>query len=576
MDQHLIAALAREMLGRTDIAQEVLAETASRLEGVLAKVRLADEAGLQATVPAISFDPAHPHYQQAPREGAPPWERMAQAGGGTGYGGSMANTGAPAAPSGALRGPSNAKDGPDFLWLSATEMAAAIRRRELSPVELTRATLERLAAVDKQLNAFVTVMADQAMAQARAMEGAEPRGPLHGVPVALKDLYETAGVRTTGGSRILADNVPTTDATTVTRLREAGAIILGKTATHEFAFGALTDSPYHGPTHNPWDLSRVPGGSSGGSGAAVAAGVIPIAMGTDTGGSIRMPAGCCGIVGLKPTYGRVSKAGILPLSWSLDHAGPLTRSVSDAALVLGVIAGPDPFDPTALPVPLADYFSAAGAQSDLRGIRIGLPEAWLEASLDPGVATCFADGLRRLTDLGAEIVPVTLPPADVMTLVNRLLALSEAASYHAPFLKDRADLYAPDVRLRLELGQYLLARDYLMAHRLRTEMTRHLHAVMADVHALVTPTMPIPSPRIGQPVWEYGDGSREPVGEAMIRYVAPFSVSGQPAFSLPCGFTPQGLPVGLQLVGRAFGEFDLIRIARAFEQAGTAAPRPAL
>lgn len=565
IDHELIAAMARDLLGRSDIDEATLKETGKRLAGVLAKVRLADEAGLQAMAPAVSFDPGHPHYRAAPAAGTPVWEQMAQAGGGTGYGGAGGMTGVEAPPKAGAQ--ARGDQGPGFLRWSAADLAAAIRRRELSPVEVTRAALDRLASVDNSLNSFVTVMAEDALRQARELEGQEARGPLHGVPVALKDLFETAGVRTTGGSRILADYVPGRDATVVTRLRAAGAVILGKTATHEFAFGPTSDSPFHGPVHNPWDLDRIPGGSSGGSGAAVSAGIVPIGMGTDTGGSIRMPASCCSIVGLKATYGRVSKAGVLPLSWSLDHVGPLTRTVRDAALVLGVIAGADAGDPTALPVPVDDYARAAAGGGSLKGARIGLPAAWMEGPLDPDVAWHFQEAVQRLRDLGAEVVEVTLPPADVITFVNRLLALAEAGSYHATFLKDRADQYSPDVRARMELGQYLLARDYLVAQRLRTEIARHAHAVMTKVDALVTPTMPIPPALIGQAMWEYADGRREAVAEAMIRFVAPFSVTGQPAISVPCGFTAKGLPVGLQLVGRVFGEAQLIKMARAFEAA---------
>lgn len=574
MDTELIRAIAREMLGRADVDDATLAETAHRVTSLLTKVRLADETAMQPLAPAIAFDPVHPAYRAEPIAPSVPWDRMAQAGGGTGYSGAGGNTGVTEAYIPAGSAPAESV-GPEYLWWSAADLAEAIRSRDLSPVEVTRAFLERISAVDPKLNAFVTVMAEQAMEDARRAEQEEPIGPLHGVPVALKDLFEVSGVRTTGGSRILAEHISRQDATVVTRLREAGAIILGKTATHEFAFGALTDSPFHGPVHNPWDLSRIPGGSSGGSGAAVAAGLAPVAMGTDTGGSVRMPAALCSVVGLKPTYGRVSKAGVLPLSWSLDHVGPLTRTVRDAALVLEAIAGPDPLDPTASPQPVDDYVGAARADQ-LKGVRIGLPAAWLDGPIDPGVTAAFRTALDRLRSLGAEVVEVTLPPADVMTFVNRLLALAEAGAYHAPYLKDRAELYSPDVRLRMELGQYMLARDYLAGQRLRGEITRHVYQVMAGVDALATPSIPIAPALIGQAVWEYPDGRREPVPEAMIRFAAPFSVTGQPAISVPCGFTPEGLPVGLQLVGRTFDEAGLIRIAAAFEAAGGPARRPML
>lgn len=576
LDKELIRALAAEMLGRHDVEESVLKETATRLAGVLARVRLADESAMAAVPPAFSFDPAHPHYQARPQVSPAPWNAIAQAGGGTGYGGAPGPAQAPrtgAPPSAALAPPSHGltptgpTSAPEYLFWPAVRLAGALRRGDLAPVEVTRASLDRIAATEPMLNAYVTVMADAALAQARHLQEQGPGGPLWGLPVGLKDLFETAGVRTTAGSQILADYIPERDATTVSRIRQAGGVIIGKTATHEFAFGPTTDTPFHGPVHNPWRLDCVPGGSSGGSGAAVSAGSAALAMGTDTGGSIRMPASCCGVVGLKPTYGRVSKAGVLPLSWSLDHAGPLARTVADAALMLGVLAGPDPLDPTALPVPVDDYLTAATGEADLKGVQIGLPVGWLQGPIDPEVQARFGEALIRLQELGARVVEVTLPPAEVMSLVNRLLALAEAGAYHAPHLKGRAPEYSADVRARLELGQYLLARDYLLAHRLRTEMARHLHEVMSRVDLLVTPTMPIPPGLIHQATWTYPDGRTEAVVEAMIRFSAPFSVTGQPAISLPCGFTAGGLPVGLQLIGRPFGEAALLRVAGAFERA---------
>jgi len=563
LDAELIRAIARDMHGRPDIDEETLRESAARVTALLGKARLVDEQALAPVAPAFSFDPGSITYRTAPVAGAEVWGRLAGSSGGTGYGGATGTTGVTAPPKVDRPAPSPC---PEFLWWSAADLAAAIRRRDLSPVEVTRAALDRIAAVDGTLNAFVTVLADEAMAGARRAESVrDPQGPLHGVPLALKDLYETAGIRTTAGSKVLADYVPQRDATTVTRLKAAGAILIGKTATHEFAFGPTTDSPFHGPVHNPWDLAKIPAGSSGGSAAAVAAGMVPLAMGTDTGGSIRMPASVCNLVGLKPTYGRVSKAGILPLSWSLDHAGPITRTVKDAALVLGVLAGQDPLDPSTLPVPVDDYAAAAEQPGDLRGVVIGVPAGWLAPPVDPEVLGLFEVALQRMRDLGAELREVPFPPADVMAFVNRLLALAEAGAYHAPLLKASAADYAPDVRLRMELGQYVSARDYLLGQRLRGEIAREVHAVMAQVDVIVTPTLAIPPATIGQAMWEYGGGVREPVAEAMVRFPAPFSVTGQPCFSLPAGFTASGLPVGIQLVGRVFGEAALVRIAAAYE-----------
>ena len=565
----LIQMIARHLLGRTNLPDELAVETAERLSGVLARIRALDAARLRDLLPAMAFDPTHAAYRLPPAE-MPVWADLATAPGSSGYAGTKGITGVTAPPPVPRPKPTAL---PEWLWWDATTLAAAIRRKELAPTEVVEAVLARIEALEPTLNAFVTLTADAAYAAARTVEEklarGEDVGPLAGVPIAIKDLYETAGVRTTAGSRVYADYVPTRDATAVRRLREAGAISVGKTTTHEFAFGPTTDSPYLGPTRNPWHTDHVPAGSSGGSGAAVAAGIVPLALGTDTGGSIRMPAAACGIVGLKPSFGRVSKFGVLPLSWSLDHAGPLTRSVADAALALSVLAGPDPLDPTAASTPLDDYTAAVERGRDgLPGIRLGVPTAWLEEyGVDPEVRAAFDRAVDTLRDLGASVEEATLPPADVMTFVNRIITLGEAGAYHADLLAHHAEDYAPDVRARLELAQFILARDYLTGQRLRTELSQTMAAVMTAFDALLTPTMPIPAPRIGQNLWTYPDGSSEPVQEAMIRYTAPFSVSGQPALSVPCGFTADGLPIGLQIVGRPFDEATVLRIGAAFEAA---------
>lgn len=577
--QDLLARLAQEYLGHGQVDPDVLADVAGRLAGLLARLRAASEEALQAVPPPIAFVPDHPAWFQVPAPSPPPWMGMAAGVGGTGYGGPAGTTGVGAAPP-PPPAPA-AAGGPEFLWWSAADLVAAIRRRDLSPVEVVRAALDRIAALNPVLNAFVTVTVEAALAEARAAEAAALRGewagPLHGVPVAVKDVIATAGVRTTAGSRILAGHVPDQDATCVARLRAAGAIVVGKAATHEFAFGPTTDSPFLGPTRNPWRLQHVPGGSSGGSGAAVAAGLVPLALGTDTGGSIRMPAAACGTFGLKPTYGRVSKAGVLPLSWSLDHVGPLCRSPEDAALALAALAGPDPLDPAALPLPAPDLAPAvAQATAGLAGLRLGVPARWLEEGpVDGDVLRLFHAAVATLRDLGAQVVEVDLPPAAVMTLVNRVITLAEASAFHAPWLASRAGDYAPDVRARLEVGQFLLARDYLTAQRLRTDLCRRVARAMQGVDALLTPTMPIPAPRIGQGLWDYG-GAQEAVQEAMIRFTAPFSVTGQPAASVPCGLTPGGLPVGLQVVGRPLDEATVLRVAAAYRQAAGDLNRPPL
>ncbi|HEX6988013.1 MAG TPA: amidase, partial [Bacillota bacterium] len=437
-------------------------------------------------------------------------------------------------------------------------------------------TLARIEALQPQLNAFVTVMAEEARRQARALEqeladGLPPR-PLHGIPIAVKDNIDVAGVRTTAGSRVRSDVMATADATVVARLREAGAVIVGKTATHEFAFGVTTDTPYHGPVHNPWRAGHTAGGSSGGSGAAVAARIVPAALGTDTGGSIRIPAAACGTVGFKGTYGLVSKHGVVPLSWSLDHVGPLANSVDDAVRVLAAIAGPDPLDPTTLgPAQRASSLmtgiDAGGDPADLRDVSIGLPAGWLEDRIDPEVRARIDEALRLLAGLGARIEEVPYPPAGVMALINRILALAEGGAYHAATLAQRGGDYAPDVRARFELGLFLLAQDYLSALRLRTEVARMTYGALDRVTVLVTPTMPIPAPPLGQAVWSWPAGP-EAVPDAMIRLTAPFSLIGFPALCVPCG-TAGGMPVSLQVVGRPLGEASTVRVGRALERALT-------
>lgn len=570
VSSHLIQQVSRELHHRSNIPDDLAEELAARLNGLIDRLRDVDEAGLRTLPPAMAFQAAHDAYRQPAARQDSLWAGLESERGGTGYGGTEGTTGSERP----VDSPQpHAVDSPEWVWWDTVTVAGAIRRKELDPVAVVEAVLERIDATEPAYNAFVTVTGDAAVEAARQLKERLAQrdteiGPLAGVPIALKDLYDTAGVRTTAGSRVFADRVPDTDATTVRRLRDAGAISVGKTATHEFAFGPTTDSPFLGPTRNPWETRHSPGGSSGGSGAAVAAGIVPLAMGTDTGGSVRMPAAACGIVGLKPTYGRVSKHGIVPLSWSLDHPGPLTRSVADAARALRVLAGPDPLDPTAAHAEIDEYAVAVErAGEGLADVRLGIPSNWIDRSMDNSVRTAFERALDTLRDLGATIEETELPPVDVMTLINRILSMCEAGAYHADLLAQHGDDYAPDVRARLELGQFIPARDYLMAQRLRSELSRAVAGVMQDFDALLTPTMPIPAPQIGQNFWKYEDGTVETVAEAMIRYTAPISVSGNPALSVPAGFSEAGLPVALQIVGRLFDEATVLRIGAAFEAA---------
>jgi aspartyl-tRNA(Asn)/glutamyl-tRNA(Gln) amidotransferase subunit A len=458
---------------------------------------------------------------------------------------------------------------PDNLTrLSIAEAGDLLRRRALSPVELTRAYLDRIRRLDGDLLAYITVLQDEALAAAAAVEReiarGEDRGPLHGIPIALKDLVMTRGVRTTCGSRILRDWVPDVDATVARRLADAGALLLGKLNMHEFAYGPTGVNSHYGTSRNPWDRHRIPGGSSSGSGVAVAAGLCAGALGTDTGGSVRIPAALCGIVGLKPTYGRVSRAGVIPLAWSLDHVGPMTRTVTDAALLLQVLAGRDPADPSTPAVPVPDYCRAL--QGGVRGLRLGVPKDLFFERLDPEVRAAVAAAARSLEGLGAVVEEIPLPTIHHAGPASFAIIASEAMAYHEPYLRTRAGEYGEDVRARLTTGQFVLAHQYLKAQRARQVIRAEVDAVLTRVDALLFPTTPIPAPRLDEREVTV-DGVTQDARWWLIRCTRPINVTGHPALSVPCGLTAAGLPIGLQLVGRAFDEATLLRIGHAFESA---------
>ena len=462
--------------------------------------------------------------------------------------------------------------GDELCFLGAAELARRMARRELSPVALVEAHLERIVALDPKLNAFLRVTAARARDEARAAErelaAGRPRGPLHGVPLALKDLFETAGLATTAGSRILAGNVPARDAAAYARLREAGLVLLGKTSLHEFAFGTTTDNPHFGPARNPWDLARSPGGSSGGSGAALAAGLCAASLGTDTGGSIRIPAAACGVVGLKPTLGRVSRRGVVPLSWSLDTVGPMARSVEDAALLMDAIAGPDAEDDACSPRPAESF--GRELEAGVGGLALGVPREWFFDGVEPGIAAAVEAALAALERAGARRVEVATPGmAEAHTAHHAVLAV-EAAAFHGRWLRERPDDYGDDVRRGLELGSLVPAVDYVNARRLQTVTRRTFAAALECADVLVTPALPAAPLRVGEPM------SREPA-VAWNRLLTPFNLAGLPALSVPCGFDGAGLPVGLQVVGRPFAEASLLRVGRALERAvGPGLRRPAV
>jgi aspartyl-tRNA(Asn)/glutamyl-tRNA(Gln) amidotransferase subunit A len=436
--------------------------------------------------------------------------------------------------------------------LALTDLARRIARREVSSVEVTSAYLERIQRFDDTLRAFITVDAERALAGARAADdAAESTGPLHGVPVALKDNIATANLRTTGGSRVLADWMPVEDAPAVRDLKRAGAVMLGKTNLHEFAYGGTCTNVEFGTVRNPWNTAHVPGGSSGGSGVAVAAGMCAAALGTDTAGSIRLPASQCGVVGLKPTYGRVSIDGVIPLAWSLDHVGPLTRTVADSELVYAVLSGTSP---------------SGNLATGVKGLRLGVPRHFFFKNLQPDVGAAVEDALQILRGLGAELVDVVWPDVQLSNTITWTIILAEASAYHRAWFRTQPDAYSEETRHNLLLGEQLCAADYIQAQRARSVLQHQVTDVLAGVDAVVTPSLQITAPRIGQTIVEVG-GKQKEINPVFIRLADPFNVTGQPAISVPCGFDTQGLPIGLQIAGAPFAEQTVLRVAAAYESA---------
>jgi aspartyl-tRNA(Asn)/glutamyl-tRNA(Gln) amidotransferase subunit A len=442
-----------------------------------------------------------------------------------------------------------------------------LESRDLSPVALTDALLARIEQW-RPLNAFLTVTADAARAQAeqaaREITAGQYRGPLHGIPLSLKDLIDTRGIRTTSGSRVLADHVPARDATVTTRLREAGAVLLGKAALHEFAYGVTNDNPHFGPTRNPWAFDRIPGGSSGGSAAAVAAGLGCVSVGTDTGGSIRIPAALCGVVGLKPSYGRVSRHGVFPLSWSLDHPGPLARSVEDAAIVLQAIAGPDVNDSTTLDQAVPDF--RAAARRDVRGLRAGVLDDPYHRQVEHAVRDAFDAALDVLRGLGMQIDSVSVPRTTEAFVAQLVIIQAESASVHERWLAERPQDYGPDTLDRLRQGQFVTATQYLRAQKVRTLLLEEYARLFTRFDVLVLPSVPAVAPRIGQATVDL-DGEAVETRALMTRFSRLFNFVGAPALSVPCGFGANGLPVGLQIAGRSMDEETVITVGAAYERA---------
>lgn len=443
-----------------------------------------------------------------------------------------------------------------------------LKTKALSPVELTTLLLERIAHVDKQLNSYITVMENEALAQAKQAEReiaeGKYRGPLHGVPIALKDLLHTKGVRTTAGSQVLAENVPNEDATVVKKLKEAGAIIIGKLNMHEFAFGVTNKNKHFGNANNPWDVERSPGGSSGGSGAAVAAGLAFAALGSDTGGSIRTPSALCGIYGLKPTFGRVSKFGAIPLAWSLDHIGPMARSAKDLAIVLQAIAGFDHRDPTTVQVEVPDY--VALLENRVSGLKIGMPTNYFFDYLEEEIEVSVKEAIKKLESLGATIVDVTIPNLHLSEYSELVTIQSEAAAYHHDTLLEKSHLYGSDVRTTLQAGELVTAVQYLKAQQARRLIREEMLRIFEEVDVIVAPTVSMVAPK-----WKESfktiQGESKAVTAEFVRFAAPANLTGIPSLSIPTGFSTYGLPIGMQLMGRPFQEGTLLSLATAYEEA---------
>ena len=448
----------------------------------------------------------------------------------------------------------------ELCYLDIARLGQLYRSGEVSPVEATQAVLERIHALDGRLNAFITVLDEPALASARQadadLRAGLDRGPLHGVPVSLKDLIDTAGVRTTCASPIRRDYVPQHSATVVQRLEDAGAVLVGKCNLLEFAYGIV--HPDFGQCNNPWDPSRTAGGSSSGSCASVSAGMGYGSLGTDTGGSIRIPASYCGVVGFKPTYGRVSRQGVFPLSWSLDHVGTLTRSVEDAAILLAAVAGADPFDPTCSTWPVLDYRSFLNR--DVRGLRLGVIEQHMTgADLRPGVAEAAAAAVSELEKAGMIIKKIHLPSLEGADAALLLAILPEGTLVHETWLRERPQDYAEMTRQQLETGALIPAVDYVRAQQFRARLLRECLTALQDVDVLVNPTVAWEAPQ-EDPSVAGGDGATE------ARRTGPFNLTGLPAISVPCGFGPAGLPLGLQMIGAPYAEALVLRVAHAYEK----------
>ena len=459
-------------------------------------------------------------------------------------------------------------DANDLYFLSADRLSALIASKRVSPVEVVRAHLDRIDVTEPILNSFISPPGDEALEAARLAEReigqGRYRGPLHGIPVGLKDLFYVKGQRNTSGSKIFDSFVPTYDGTVAARLKEAGAILMGKLNLHQFAFGPTGLNADYGNMHNPWDPSRLAGGSSGGSGSATAAGQCVIALGTDTGGSIRIPSALCGLAGIKPTYGRVSRYGLVPLAWSLDHPGPMGRTVEDCALAMNVLAGYDSRDPSSSREPVPDY--RGSLTGDIKGLRIGVPKEYWTLPADAGVKELVMGALEVISGLGAEVTEISWPMVHQSGTISTTIMYAEAAAYHRELLLRRSNDYDPSVRWRLEVGMFISASDYLRATRARTIYTQEAWRLFQEVDLVAGPTEPIVAPFIDDVDSVKIEGGIANTIGTLTQYCRPFNLTGFPALTVPCGFL-NGLPVGLQLAGRPFDEATVLNAGFSYQEA---------
>jgi len=446
-------------------------------------------------------------------------------------------------------------------------LSLALRKKLISPVEVTRTYLNRIETHDGKINAFITLLPRQAMKAARHAEKeivkGKYRGPLHGVPFAAKDLFLTKGIRTTCGSKILADFVPRYDGGVIERLAAAGSVLIGKLNMHEFAYGTTSVNPHYGSVRNPWDRERVTGGSSGGSAAALAASFVPLTLGTDTGGSIRIPSSLCGTVGLKPTYGRVSRYGVYPLCWSLDHPGPMTKTAVDCAMALKAMAGYDSRDSASAKVPVPDY--TRSLFKELKGVRIGIPDSYYFESLERDVEKAVGKAIRDLKNLGARLQPISIPDLEEAGMAAFIALVAEGAASLEKWHRTRAQDLGRDVLSRLNVGAAVTAAQYLKAMRIRRRILENFQKAFSKVDAIVTPQLPVTAPRIGQAAVSFGK-VEEAVPAALTRFTRIYNLIGIPALSVPCGFSVAGMPIGLQIAGRPFDEETILRIGGAYER----------